>query len=236
MASILILKTGSTIPEIVDTLGDFEGWIMAGMNIPEDCFKTVAVYEGEPLPAIKDISAIVITGSPAMVTDDLPWIKASEHLVRSAIAAQIPVLGICFGHQLLAQALGGRVDYNPIGREIGTVSIGMTPDAADDALFGQLPETMSVHVTHMQSVMSLPEGARVLASNDFDPHQGVRYAEKAWGMQFHPEFDAPIMAAYIRARTTQIQAEGLDAGQLLGEVKQAPDSWSLLQRFANIIA
>jgi GMP synthase (glutamine-hydrolysing) len=235
MPAIVILKTGQTIPAIAVRYGDFEDWIIAGSGQPPSAFRTVAIDEGEILPPLDAVSAVIVTGSPAMVTDDLPWIRAGEQYLRDVVSRGIPVLGICFGHQMLAQALGGKVDYHPRGREIGTTTVALTPAAKDDALFAGLPAAIPVHVTHMQSVTSLPPAAHILAGNDFDPHHAVRFAESAWGVQFHPEFDARIMAAYINERESRIREEGLDVERLAAEVREAEVAAGLLRRFAEIV-
>ena len=234
-ASILIMKTGGTIPAIADEFGDFEEWIIGATRLPASAFTTVAVHTGDKLPALDEVRSVIITGSPAMVTQDLEWSREGEEFLRTAINRDIPVLGICFGHQLLAQALGGTVDYHPGGREIGTTHVRLAPDAVNDRLFSSLPSRFPVHVTHMQSVLELPPGAQILAGNDFDRHQAVRFAKSAWGVQFHPEFDARIMTAYIRERYEQVRAEGLDPEQLLREVEEANFARAVLERFATMI-
>jgi GMP synthase (glutamine-hydrolysing) len=231
MTTILIMKTGGTIPAIATEFGDFEDWIINATTLPARAFTTVTIHTGDKLPSLDKVSSVIITGSPAMVTQDLGWIRAGEAYLRNAIQQGIPVLGICFGHQLLAQALGGRVDYHPGGREIGTTRVALSTAASGDPLFSGLPEHFPAHVTHMQSILALPPGAQVLAGNEFEPHQGVRFAEKAWGVQFHPEFDAPVMAAYIRERFNQVRSEGLDPEQLLGEVEEADAARTVLARF-----
>lgn len=234
MSPILILKTGQTLPTLAATLGDFEDWIVTVADRPAWDFQTVSVHAGETLPVISRVTGIIVTGSPAMVTDADAWIGESEAYLRQAIERDIPILGICFGHQLLAQALGGHVDYHPQGREIGTTDLTLQATAAADALFNILPDSFPVHVTHMQSVMSVPRSAVILAGNAFDPHHGVRFADRAWGVQFHPEFDAGIMAGYLRERADQVNAEGLDAQALLAQVRETPEAAALLRRFAAL--
>jgi len=235
MASVVIMKTGQTIDALAEIHGDFEDWIIGSTNLPASRFRTVSVYAGEALPLLDEVTGVIITGSPAMVTDQLDWIRTSEAFLQEAVARRIPVLGICFGHQLLAQALGGRVDYNPKGREIGTTQVRLGPAATGDRLFDGLPESFPVHVTHMQSVMQLPLQADILAGNDFDPHQGVRFADYAWGVQFHPEFNATIMSGYLRERYEQVCADGLDADSLMAQVREAGIATSLLQRFVDLV-
>ncbi len=229
----LILKTGSTIPAIAQELGDFEDWIIDAMCLTESQALCASVFEGEPLPDIESLSSIVITGSPAMVTQDLPWIGQSQQYIIEAIEAGLPVLGICFGHQLLAHALGGRVDWHPEGREIGTTNVSLTRDAMDDELFGDLAKDFPVHTTHMQTVTTLPAGTRVLAKNQFEAHHALRFRERAWGVQFHPEFDASIMRGYIKARSDQIEEEGLSTNKILSAVESTPQAAVLLKKFAH---
>lgn len=234
MASVLIMKTGQTLPAVAGEYGDFEDWIIAASGKPGAAFRTLSLHEGQRPPAPEQVRAVIVTGSPAMVTDGHDWIRRGEEFLRLAVASRIPVLGICFGHQLLAQALGGTVDFNPRGREIGTTRVSLTAAAGNDILFADMPDSFPAHVTHMQSVISLPAQATILAGNDFDSHQGVRFAENAWGVQFHPEFDAAIMAGYIRERAGQISAEGLDPGELLAQVTDALAATALLRRFTAV--
>ena len=235
MKPILIHKTGRTIPSIAVDSGDFEDWIIAGMGLPPRQFLTTSVFLDEALPSLSAISAVVVTGSPAMVTEELAWIKQSEAFLLEAVKAEMPVLGICFGHQLLAKALGGKVGWHKQGREIGTTTVELGKGAESDILFAGLPDTFPVHVSHMQSVLEPPSGSAILASNDFDPHHGLCFAKNAWGIQFHPEFNENITSLYIRERYDQIKSEGLDPDVLLSKVEPAPASASILGRFAALV-
>lgn len=234
MKPILILKTGETIQAIADEMGDFEDWIIAGAGLNTGNFLTVRVHQDEPLPNLNEISAMIITGSPAMVTEVSPWIKRSQQYVVDAIGEEIPVLGICFGHQLIAQALGGRVDWHPLGREIGTTQVRFSNHSSKDLLFAGLPAEFPVHVSHMQTVTELPQGAIILGGNAFDPHHAVYFAKNTWGLQFHPEFDEHIMAAYIRERSEAIEKEGLDVGALQAQVGPAMEALKILASFVAL--
>lgn len=235
MKPILILKTGNTVPGIPPARGDFEHWIRAGMGLPDDDCLVVNVVNGEVLPEPETVAGIVVTGSPAMVTDLLDWSEASATFLRRAAAASIPVLGICYGHQLLAHALGGSVDFHPGGREIGTTAVTLTAAAAGDVLFAGLPPTFAVNVSHKQTVTVLPPDAVVLASNPFEPFHAVRFRERIWGLQFHPEFAADVMHAYLDERAEVLVEEGLDPTALRNGVQQTPIAGSLLRAFAALV-
>lgn len=235
MKPILILKTGNTVPGIPRERGDFEDWIRAGMGLPDDACLVVNVMAGEALPEPETVAGIVVTGSPAMVTDRLDWSEASAAFLRLAAEAAIPVLGICYGHQLLAHALGGSVGFHPGGREIGTTAVTLTAAAGEDALFAGLPRSFPVNASHRQTVSGLPPEAVVLASNPFEPFHAVRFRESVWGLQFHPEFAADVMLAYLDERKEVLVAEGLDPAALRDNVQQTPVAASLLQAFATLV-
>jgi GMP synthase (glutamine-hydrolysing) len=193
------------------------------------------VYRGEALPDAAAPAGVVVTGSSALVTDREDWSERTGAWLADVLEAGTPLLGICYGHQLLAHALGGRVDHNPLGREIGTIRLELAPAAAADPLLGVLGDAESVHATHVQSVTELPPGARRLASSRGDPNQAFALGERAWGVQFHPEFDADVIAAYLAARREIIRSEGLDPEALEAGVRESPEGPRLLGRFAALL-
>jgi GMP synthase (glutamine-hydrolysing) len=144
------------------------------------------------------------------------------------------VLGICYGHQLLAHALGGEVGYHPGGLEIGTVEVTRNPHAADDVLLGALPGRFAAQVVHHQSVRALPPGAVPLAGNAHEPHHAYRIGERAWGVQFHPEFSADAMRCYIDTLAPSLSDAGRDVQALRTGVRDTPDAAALLGRFARL--
>jgi len=228
----LVVKCGSAIPAVRAARGDYEDWILAGLGIARERARVAAVAEGAELPAPDEVGAAVLTGSSAMVSEREPWSERTAAWLRGAVATGLPVLGICYGHQLLAHALGGRVARNPRGREIGSIDVLTLPGARDDALLGALPERILVQATHVESVLELPPGARLLAATATDPHQSFAVGPRAWGVQFHPEFDAGVIRGYLEARRELLAREGLDVPALLAAVRDSPHGRALLQRFA----
>jgi len=236
MRPLVIVKTGSTVPAVAERRGDFEDWIAAGLGLAPERSRVVSVVLGESLPAPAAVAGAVVTGSSAMVTDREPWSLRTTAWLAEAVAADLPVLGICYGHQLLAAALGGEVARNPRGREIGTIAVRLTRAAARDALLGRFPGPLRVQASHLEAVVELPPGAVHLASSALDPHHAFRFGRRAWGVQFHPEFDADIMRGYLEARRQEAEAEGLDVDALERGVEEWPDGVAVLRRFAEILA
>jgi GMP synthase (glutamine-hydrolysing) len=127
------------------------------------------------------------------------------------------------------------VGRNPLGREIGTVELRAATSAAGDALLSPLAERTPFHATHVESVLALPPGAVLLGESALDPRAAFRVGERAWGIQFHPEFDADVMRGYLAERFEILRAEGLDPEALLREVRDTPAGPALLARFAALV-
>ena len=227
--TILILKVGETLPAVRAHRGDFEHWFASGLGV--DCQVHDARSDGVPVDPHHH-AGVVITGSGAMVSAREPWSEALVPWLREAVAG-IPVLGVCYGHQLVAHALGGVVGRNPAGRQIGTQAV--TLDATGpDPLLSDLPPRIEVQVSHQESVLTPPPNTVVLGCTAGDPHHVLRFGEQAWGVQFHPEFDADIVRGYLQGRRDAIQAEGLGVDALIDQVHDTPWGPRLLRRFAAI--
>ena len=230
MDLLLIVKLGSTFPAFAQSHGDFEDWIAQRTGLDSGQIVVTDPRESA-LPDAKRFSAVILTGSHSMVTERQAWSEQTARWIPTVIAKRTPLLGICYGHQLIAHALGGEIGPNPRGREFGTVEI-IKRDAADsDPLFADLPSPFSAHVCHTQSVLRLPRGAVWLASSRLDPHHAYRFGEITWCVQFHPEFDTTAAATYIDACADVLRAQGDDPHQLRASVTNTPWSESLLKRF-----
>ncbi|MEO0650708.1 MAG: glutamine amidotransferase [Planctomycetota bacterium] len=228
-----ILVCGHTVPPLVPVRGDFPDWFRAGLGLDAARAPAIDLPGGDPLPAPRDCGGVVVTGSPAMVTAGEPWSVAAEGWLAEAHAAGVPILGVCYGHQLLARALGGAVDWNPRGREIGTIEVELTPAADDDPLLQGLERPLVAQASHSQSVSELPPGAVLLGSNTIDPHQAFRLGATTWGVQFHPEFDAEIIRGYIEHRAESLREEGLEPAALSAATRDRAAGATLLRRFRH---
>lgn len=231
---VVILKTGSTYPAIKEQFGDFDEWFLRELS-PELEITVFNAEAGELPTAPTDWDGIVVTGSPAMVSDREPWSEKAADWLAQAVNQSVPVLGVCYGHQLLAHALGGEVGYHPKGRESGTQRVELLTSAQDDPLFGHMPNTFSAQLTHKQSVLSLPPGAVLLGYNEHEPHQAFRVGKCAWGVQFHPEFSHAIMRAYLGVQAPDLESEGLESQAMIDSVSDAPEASGLLKRFSTLV-
>jgi len=233
MKPVLIIRTGRAPDTIRARHGDFPHWFRLGAQLPLPRLQIVDVAAGDSLPGPAALAGAIITGSAAMVTERAAWSERTAGWIRDAMDAELPLFGVCFGHQLMAHALGGRVDYLPGGREIGTQPIERLAVAAQDPLAAQLPSSFRAHTTHEQSVLEAPHGATVLARSARDPHQLLRYGPHALSTQFHPEFSADVMRAYIRRKHADMHREGFDPQRSFREVAATPVARGLLLRFAH---
>lgn len=225
---LLIIQTGNTFPAISASQGDFGDWIGEGLGAVASV--RLNAHQGDSLPAAASVAGVVVSGSHAMVSDREPWSEALGQWLEQCVAANVPLLCICYGHQLLAQAMGGQVGYRTQGLEMGTQVVNLAPSAATDALFHTLPPQFPAQLVHSQSVLALPPGATLLASSAQEPHQAFRIGERAWGVQFHPEFSAEAMRGYLCAKAPQLGEPQYQA--LRAAVQPTPAAYGLLQQFA----
>ncbi len=187
------------------------------------------------LPDPRNVIGVVVTGSHAMVTDQEDWSEYAAAWLQKVIETETPLLGICYGHQLLAHAMGGRVGIRPRGAEFGTVDVQLNDGALNDSLFTSLPRVLQAQVCHSEFVLELPPGATLLASSARDPHLAFAYGTVAWGVQFHPEFDRDILVSYIREYSDLLRSQGQNPEALIQSAADTPDAKALLRRFGQIV-
>jgi GMP synthase (glutamine-hydrolysing) len=230
---IVVLKTGDPVEPVGQQRGSFARMIReAAGDAWRGEWAEHDVRTDEPFPDLAAVSAFVLTGSSANVPDRLPWMLRTEEHLRTAAARGTPMLGLCFGHQILAQALGGQVVKNPRGREIGTVTVNRT---GSDAWLEGMPERFLANASHVDTVARLPPGARCLGTTSLEDNAIFALGDSIRGVQFHPEFDAEITSGYVAARTGAITAEGLDAAAIARNVRETPESRALVARFIRTL-
>ena len=239
---IAIIQTGQPVKSALENYGDFDAWFIKAMDIDKSHTKTYHVYDKLEFPEIENIAGLIITGSPAMLTQELDWSEKTIHWLKQFLEMEIPVLGVCYGHQQLAKLLGGTVDWNPNGRQMGQVDMQISSEAHQDHLFASLIEpplqaqsnTLKFLATHQQAVIDLPGHITVLGTTKLDPYHCFRYKNHIWGLQFHPEFTANISKDYIHARTADLVKEGLNPLQMINDIENLENGKHLLQRFKDL--
>ncbi|MDG2520386.1 type 1 glutamine amidotransferase [Caulobacter segnis] len=193
--NIGILETGGPPDDLAGRFGGY-GDMMRRMLGPSFSATTYNVRAGE-LPADgKERDAWLVTGSAAGVYDSDPWIADLKTFLRDASGAA-PMVGICFGHQIMAEAFGGEVIKSPKGWGVGlhTYAVQDAQPWMDDAA------PIRLSVSHQDQVIALPPGARVAAASDFTPLAMLAYRERrALSLQAHPEFEAAYTRALIESR------------------------------------
>ena len=150
-------------------------------------------YSGDPLPEVRDVSALIVLGGAMGANDDLrhPFLYDLKIFIRQVVSDGIPYLGICLGGQLLAAALGARV-VSGRWEELGSLPVALTTEGRGDVLFAGLSTEFGTFQWHHDS-FDIPAGGLLLASSPVCPHQAFRIGASAWGTQFHPEVTEQII-------------------------------------------
>ncbi|MBG6245481.1 GMP synthase [Candidatus Symbiopectobacterium sp. 'North America'] len=212
---LLIIQMGVPPQSIAQVVGEQSLWFSAALAVEPRELLVVRPERGERLPQPDAVAGAVISGSWSMVTDRLDWSESTAAWLREAYQAQLPLLGVCYGHQLLADVLGGTVADNPKGKEIGLQTVTLTAQGVNDPLLRDHPAHFDAYLTHQQSVLIPPPVAQVLAYSEQDGCQILRYGPHALSVQFHPEFTAAIMTQCVRNSANALRAAGHDVDRLL---------------------
>lgn len=183
-----ILQTGRAPDALIDTAGDYDQMFCTLLDGHGFEFETYAVLDGVFPTDPEAADGWLITGSKFGVYEDHPWIPPLEELVRAIHAKSLPLVGICFGHQIIAQALGGTVEKYAGGWAVGRVE------------YEQDGQTLSLNAWHQDQVTKRPEGARVLAGSEFCTNGVLAYGDTIWTLQPHPEFSTAFVAGLIEKR------------------------------------
>ncbi|QZY30359.1 type 1 glutamine amidotransferase [Nocardioides coralli] len=199
-------------------------------------------WAGDELPDLDGCDGLVVLGGSMGADDDElhHWLAPLKQLVRDAIAREVPLLGICLGHQLIASALGGAVAPNPPGQQVGLFDVGWLPAAEDDELVAGYGAVRGVQWNH-DIVTRLPEGAVALAETAQGELQVARFGRRAWGIQLHPEVDEPVVTSWAAGDRDDHLHRGIDQEALIAQIRDArhelDDAWRpLADRFVALLA
>jgi len=231
---VLIIHTGDPNDELKDAYGSYAAQLQKAAGLADHETVIVSVFQGHDLGAPHQYRAVLITGSPTMVTDKLGWSERTAAWLRQAAGAGLPMFGVCYGHQLLSHALGGKVGNNPAGRVAGTMAVTRLAAAANEDLLHQVPDSFPAHMLHAQVVLEPPPGALVLASSPKDPHHMLKLAPNIYSSQFHPEFSADFVKAHLTYYRDTYQQSGIDSAVMCQCVSETPQSVGILQRFLRL--
>jgi len=199
MKDILILDCGPSLSDVSKYYGFAPEWIMEVLK-DEGCnFSWVKPYDGDEFLSV-DSDAWIITGSPHSVYEESDWMLDIENGLRRIQKYSKPVLGICFGHQLIAKSFGGEVALNPKGWELGAYPVQFTEAGKESQLLSGMDDNVIVYESHQDCVTILPENAVELARNN-KGNQAFMIHNNYYGVQFHPEFSWEIIKMYVSIRS-----------------------------------
>ena len=159
---------------------------------------TVELDAGESIPALDGYDALISMGGPMDVFDETehPWLREEKSIVREAVRERdMPFLGVCLGHQLLADALDGEVARMAVP-EVGLMAVTLTPAGRADPLFDGLDERLACLQWHGCEIRTPPTGGEYLAASDICPSQAIRVGRRAYGLQFHVELTGETVAEW----------------------------------------
>lgn len=197
-----LLQCGSIRPDLATRHGDYPQ-LFADLFADQPVeIVPFDVVNGPPPDSVTECDGWLVSGSSSSVYDDEPWIAPAEAFLRDAVDAAVPTIGICFGHQLLAQALGGTVERSAKGWGAGAQTYRFDAPLPDWPESLDQPGTVNLIACHQDQVTVLPEGAEAIASNDHCAVAAFRVGTTVLAIQPHPEFTAPLSRELTDVRTS----------------------------------
>lgn len=199
MTRIGIVKPGSTYAGMIERFGDYDAWFARALeSTGVEC-----VVHGPGSGALPDRDAAdgwIVTGARGSVHDGGADVERLLEWIRSVVRAGLPFLGVCYGHQALCAAFGGRVERHPGGWELGTTEVELTEAGRRDPLFSGFPERFPVQTTHEDRVSLPPPDATLLATNPHTEIQSIAVGATVRGVQWHPEVTMEIAEDFAERR------------------------------------
>ncbi|MDF1726573.1 MAG: type 1 glutamine amidotransferase [Sulfitobacter sp.] len=191
-----ILITGHPPDELAHK-GRYDGYFARLLGEDAFDYQAWSVVDGEMPDSPHDADGWLITGSKHGAYEDHPWIPPLEQFIRDIHAARVPLIGVCFGHQIIAQAMGGRVEKYAKGWSVGRV------------VYGIEGETLAINAWHQDQVVEKPAGAEVIGATDFCPFAALQYGDLIWTIQPHPEYGHDFIKGLIDHRGKGVVPDAL---------------------------
>lgn len=220
---------------VANPLRNVAGWFARYLPVGDRIHLRTAVVSDDLPAAAKESSAVIISGSPRDAWVDDPRNDRVLEVIEHCRTAGKPLLGVCFGHQLLGRALGAPVGRHPAGYELGNVNVSLTDEGVKCPLFAGLPRQLDVIESHQDAVLELPPGARLLATGKHTAVQAFDFAGHLLAVQFHPEMDPAVLQFVWGEPRRALWRPKLkfDLDARLAGLHPSPDAGRIFSNFVN---
>lgn len=230
--NILFITCGHVSEKIQSRFGNFDNQFSLITKIKHNAYTICDKWSDASQIELKSFDGIIVSGSSSMLDENRPWMLAAIELIQKALKQEVPLLGVCFGHQLLGKACGAAVGPNPNGRRLGTRTVNIK-DTGNPLLKG-LPQKLDVFVSHRDVILENNANFKVLGTAAHDQFQIIHAGKNAWGVQFHPEWHTSIMECYLADRREILDNElGPKSAEL--EIRNLKDCTLAAQIIVNFI-
>ncbi len=228
-ARLLYLGNGPKLQSVAKLDERFESW---GLEV-----ELRWAYAGDFPNELSSFDGIFLSGSPHGAYEDIEFINREHDLIAEAAELEIPMLGICFGSQVLASALCGRDQvFRRANCEVGYVDLTVTPEASDDEICVELRDFVHMFVWHNDEVRSDHDDMTILAYSRDCPNHVWRYRNQpVWGIQGHPEIDERQAPVWFEENRGRMQKDGADVDRLKSQAHPALSAKSMIYRFADLL-
>ena len=223
---LLIISAGPGLDDVTSACGEATDWFAGHIKNPNIIISINNIYKNEDFDEAA-YDAWIITGSASSVMSKENWIIKLEKKIRYAYKKNIPILGVCFGHQIISSALGGEVIRNEKGWELGSYKLKINKEGQINSIFKDVLIEDYFYFSHQDIVTKIPSEGKELARNNMGL-QSFSIGNNIFGVQFHPEFSANIIKKYVEVR--------LNSGVVFknNNIYESQSSYNVISNFINI--